>query len=72
MSKMTLITRRTKVIAGSVLAAAFVTLASPAAFSQGQPHPAASGVPEPKILVIDRSGVLRGSKVGQDIAHQVT
>jgi Skp family chaperone for outer membrane proteins len=71
MSKMTLFTRRTKVIAGSVLAAAFVTLASPATFAQGQPHPAASGVPEPKILVIDRSGVLRGSKVGQDIAHQV-
>src|ERR1700733_7827315 len=71
MSKMTLFTRRTKVIAGSVLAAAFVTFASPATFAQGQPHPAASGVPEPKILVIDRSGVLRGSKVGQDIAHQV-
>ena len=72
MSKMTIIARQAKVIAGLAFAAAFVTLAAPATFAQGQPHPAAaSGVPEPKILVIDRSGVLRGSKVGQDIAHQV-
>jgi len=49
-----------------------VAVAAPSAFAQGQPHPAApSGVPQPKILVIDRSGVLRGSKVGQDISHQV-
>jgi Skp family chaperone for outer membrane proteins len=54
------------------LTAAFVAVAAPSAFAQGQPHPAApSGVPQPKILVIDRSGVLRGSKVGQDISHQV-
>jgi Skp family chaperone for outer membrane proteins len=40
--------------------------------AQGQPaHPAASGTPEPKILVIDRSMVLRASKVGQDIGRQV-
>ena len=71
MSNMTIINRRARVFAGVVLAATFVTFAAPAAFAQGQPHPAASGVPEPKILVIDRSGVLRGSKVGQDIAHQV-
>ena len=72
MSKIAILTRRAKVVAGFVLTAAFVAVAAPAAFAQGQPHPAApSGVPQPKILVIDRSGVLRGSKVGQDISHQV-
>jgi outer membrane protein len=71
MSKMTIVTRRAKVVAGLVFAAAFVTVAAPAAFAQGQPHPAAStAVPEPRILVIDRAGVLRGSKVGQDLNHQ--
>ena len=46
--------------------------AVPADWRHIAPHPAApSGVPQPKILVIDRSGVLRGSKVGQDISHQV-
>ncbi|MGD0865747.1 MAG: OmpH family outer membrane protein [Rhizomicrobium sp.] len=72
MSKIAILTRRAKVVAGFVLTAAFVAVAAPSAFAQGQPHPAApSGVPQPKILVIDRSGVLRGSKVGQDISHQV-
>ncbi|MBI3760135.1 MAG: OmpH family outer membrane protein [Deltaproteobacteria bacterium] len=33
--------------------------------------PAAQGTPAPKILVIDRSAILRASKVGQDIARQV-
>ncbi|MGD0142044.1 MAG: OmpH family outer membrane protein [Rhizomicrobium sp.] len=71
MSKMTIVTRQAKVVAGFVLTAAFVALAAPAAFAQGQPHPAASNAaPEPKILVIDRAGVLRSSKVGQDMNRQ--
>jgi outer membrane protein len=71
MSKMTIIARRAKVVAGFVLTAAFVTIGAPAAIAQGQPHPAApSGVAVPKILVIDRQGVMRGSKVGQDLNRQ--
>lgn len=35
------------------------------------PAPAAQGTPAPKILVIDRSIILRASKVGQDIARQL-
>lgn len=35
------------------------------------PAPAAQGTPAPKILVIDRSAILRASKVGQDIARQL-
>jgi Skp family chaperone for outer membrane proteins len=71
MSKMTNLTRRTKVVAGFVFATAFVTIAAPNAFAQGQPHPAApSGVAAPKILVIDKVGVFGGSKVGQDLNHQ--
>jgi Skp family chaperone for outer membrane proteins len=46
----------TLVLGGSVLAQA----APP-----GQP------IPSPKILVIDRAAILRGSKVGQDIVRQV-
>jgi Skp family chaperone for outer membrane proteins len=71
MSKMTIIARRAKVVAGFVLTAAFVTIGAQAAIAQGQPHPAApSGVAVPKILVIDRQGVMRGSKVGQDLNRQ--
>lgn len=33
--------------------------------------PAAQGTPAPKILVIDRSAILRASKVGQDITRQL-
>ena len=71
MSKMTIIARRAKVVAGFVLTAAFVTIGAPAAIAQGQPRPAApNGVAVPKILVIDRQGVMRGSKVGQDLNRQ--
>jgi outer membrane protein len=71
MSKMTIIARRAKVVAGFVLTAAFVTIGAQAVIAQGQPHPAApSGVAVPKILVIDRQGVMRGSKVGQDLNRQ--
>src|SRR5580692_7527449 len=71
MSKITIITRRAKVVVGFVLTAAFVTIGASAAIAQGQPHPAApGGVAVPKILVIDRQGVMRGSKVGQDLNRQ--
>jgi len=33
--------------------------------------PVSAATPQPKILVIDRTAVLRGSKVGQDIVRQV-
>jgi Skp family chaperone for outer membrane proteins len=61
--------RRFAAAAGIVAAAAsFVTL--PAA-AQGQPHPAAATMAQPRILVIDRQAILRFSKVGQDIVRQV-
>jgi outer membrane protein len=70
--KLTITARRATAFARLALTAAVISLAADAAIAQGQPHPpAATGVPEPKILVIDRSTVLRGSKVGQDIGHQV-
>lgn len=42
-----------------------------AAPKPGGPPPASTGVPAPKILVIDRNAILRASKVGQDIVRQV-
>jgi outer membrane protein len=72
MMNLSIISRRVKAVAGLVVTVAAFSLAANIALAQGQPaHPAASGVPEPKILVIDRSMVLRASKVGQDIARQV-
>jgi outer membrane protein len=72
MTNMTFFARRAKAVAGIAVAAAFISLAANAAIAQGQPKPAApAGVPEPKILVIDRGMVMRASKVGQDIGHQV-
>jgi outer membrane protein len=72
MMNRSIIARRTKRVAGFVATVAAISLAAGVALAQGQPpHPAGGGVPEPKILVIDRNLVLRGSKVGQDIAHQV-
>lgn len=70
--KPTIIARRAKAFAGFAFLAACISLAANSAIAQGQPHPpAGGGVPEPKILVIDRAMVLRGSKVGQDIGRQV-
>ena len=41
--------------------------------AQNQPAPAKSGpVPEPVVLVIDKTGILRMSKAGQEITRQVT
>jgi outer membrane protein len=34
--------------------------------------PAAAGTPDPRILVIDRNAILRGSKVGQSIMAQIS
>lgn len=60
-------------LAAQTGAAALIALAlsSPAAFAQGAPAPVTAKTPAPKILVIDRSSILRGSKVGEDIARQV-
>jgi outer membrane protein len=44
--------------------------AAPSAMAQNAPKPAA-GTPSPVILVIDRSAILRASKVGQSIVAQV-
>lgn len=57
--------------AALMMAAAFAVVA-PAAHAQNAPaaQPAMK-TPAPKILVIDRSAILRGSKVGEDIARQV-
>jgi outer membrane protein len=72
MMNLSILSRRVKAVAGLVVTVAAVSLTANIALAQGQPaHPAANGVPEPKILVIDRSMVLRASKVGQDISRQV-
>ncbi|HWY15169.1 MAG TPA: OmpH family outer membrane protein [Rhizomicrobium sp.] len=46
------------------------------AVAQDKPHPPAAGsaggaLPAPRIIVVDRSAILRASKVGQDIVRQV-
>ncbi len=53
--------------AGALLLA---SLAAPALAAPPAPPPA-KGTPAPKILVIDRSAILRGSAVGQNIMKQV-
>ena len=55
--------------ARALVAASVLTFAAPA-FAAGPPAPAA-GTPNPKILVIDRAAILRGSVVGQNIMKQV-
>jgi outer membrane protein len=54
---------RTLMIAGALLAG----IASPALAAGPQPQ----GTPAPKILVIDRTIILRASKAGQDVVRQV-
>jgi outer membrane protein len=72
MMKLTFLASRAKMVAGVAVTAAFISVAANAAVTPAQPHPPApAGVPEPKILVIDRGMVLRASKVGQDIGNQV-
>jgi Skp family chaperone for outer membrane proteins len=55
--------------ARALVAASVLTLVAPA-YAAGPPPPAA-GTPNPKILVIDRAAILRGSVVGQNIMKQV-
>ena len=45
---------------------------APAAMAQQNTPPANTGVPAPKIVVIDRNAILRASKVGANIVEQVT
>lgn len=57
-----------KTTASGLTTAAFLALAALAPMSAAS---AATGTPQPKIVVIDRGTVLRASKVGQDIVRQV-
>jgi outer membrane protein len=59
------------VAALSVAAAIFAVATQASAQQPPAPKPAASGTPAPVILVIDRSAILRASKVGQSIVQQV-
>ena len=70
MSKMTKTARTAFAAAGLLFA---LTVAASAAPPPAQPpKPAgATATPAPKILVINRSAILQGSKVGQDIVRQV-
>ena len=56
---------RATIVAGAVALSAAAL--SPAAFGANPPP----GIPQPKILVIDRAAILRGSLVGQSIVKQV-
>lgn len=55
-------------LAGTMIVAA-VLLVAPQLASAAPPAP--TGTPNPKILVIDRAAILRGSVVGQNIMKQV-
>lgn len=55
-------------LAGTMIVAA-VLLVAPQLASAAAPAP--TGTPNPKILVIDRAAILRGSVVGQNIMKQV-
>ena len=57
---------RTVAVAVALLALPPVAFAAPAA-----PPAKSAGTPNPKILVIDRAAILRGSVVGQNIMKQV-
>ena len=69
MSKMNIKGLMAKACAAAVVAAAF-SIVAPAAMAQDASAPAVQKTPAPKILVIDRSIILRSSKVGQDIVRQ--
>ena len=60
-----------KTCAAAVVAAILSMTGSATAVAQEAAAPAAQNTPAPKILVIDRTAILRASKVGQDIARQV-
>ena len=70
MSKMNFTGLVAKMCAAAIVAAAFSVTGSAAARAQGE-KPSVHKTPAPKILVIDRSAILRGSKVGEDIRRQV-
>src|ERR1700679_831934 len=72
MMKTSRMSRTAVAAAGFLLAAALSIGAASAAPPAGPPRkPPATRTPAPKILVINRSAILQGSKVGQDIVHQV-
>jgi outer membrane protein len=56
-------------LAVAALAFAFGGVTQPA-WAAGPPNPPAQGVPQPKILVIDRKAILQRSAVGQSIGKQ--
>lgn len=64
---MTTASRFAAFAAAALLAVSF----SQAALAAQPPAPPPQGVPQPKILVIDRAAILRGSAVGQSIMKQV-
>ena len=57
--------------AAGIIVAVSLSSAALSANPPAPPHPAAAAMPQPRILVIDRQAILRFSKVGQDIVHQV-
>ena len=57
-------------LAALAAAALFALTVSPGALA-APPGPPPQGVPQPRILVIDRAAILRGSAVGQSIMKQV-
>jgi Skp family chaperone for outer membrane proteins len=68
--KLSIFAARAGVTLAALTLSAAVFAAAPAA-AQNAPRPAATGTPAPVILVIDRSAILRASKVGQSIVGQV-
>lgn len=71
MSKLSFSGLAAKTCAAAVVAAVLSMTGSATAAAQEAAAPAAQNTPAPKILVIDRTAILRASKVGQDIARQV-
>ena len=70
MTKINLTGLVAKTCAAAMFAAAFAVAASATAQAQNATPPTAN-TPAPKVLVIDRTAILRGSKVGEDIGKQV-
>jgi len=64
-------TARTVLAAAGFIIALSMTAAAAAPSPAGPPAKPAAATPAPKILVINRAAILQGSKVGQDIVHQV-
>jgi outer membrane protein len=62
--------KATCAIVFTILIGGIAAQAAPAPAPAGA-HPAATGTPDPKILVIDRNAILRASKAGQSIVAQL-